>query len=319
MSTTPLFDPPPSFDRAKLAGKLRELSSEGVWVGTSSWKYEGWLGQIYSREKYLTRGRFSRRFFEANCLREYAETFPIVCGDFSFYQFPSEQHWQRLFRSAPGDLLYAFKVPEEITAKAFPGHARYGARAGRENPSFLDAALFQEAFLRPLDSYRRQVAVLIFEFGTFSRAAYPDAAAFLPDLDRFLEAIPGTFRYSVEIRNPEFLGPEYFDCLRSHGVAHVFNAWARMPEIGAQMAQPGAYTADFTVCRALLRHGRPYEQAVKKFSPYEKVQEPNPRAREAMRALVHRARAERQATFIFVNNRLEGNAPETIQAVVGDD
>ena len=85
------------------------------------------------------------------------------------------------------------------------------------------------------------------------------------------------------------------------------------------MAQPGAYTAEFSVCRALLRHGRPYEQAVKKFSPYERVQEPNPAAREAMRALIRRAQHERQATFIFVNNRLEGNAPETIQAVVEGD
>jgi len=85
----PLFDEAPSFDRARLGARLRELTHDNLWIGTSSWKYEGWLGQIYSRERYTTRGRFSKKSFEAECLAEYAETFPIVCGDFSFYQFPT--------------------------------------------------------------------------------------------------------------------------------------------------------------------------------------------------------------------------------------
>ena len=72
----------------------------------------------------------------------------------------------------------------------------------------------------------------------------------------------------------------------------------------------------FSVRRAFLRHGRSYAQAVKTFYPYEKAQKPNPEARAAIRALIERARAEKQPAFVFVNNRLEGNAPETIQALV---
>ena len=124
MSTPSLFDPPPSFDRARLAASLKKLAAEGVWIGTSSWKYEGWLGQIYSRERYLTRGRFSQRYFESACLAEYAETFPVVCGDFSFYQFPSAEYWRKLFHAAPQSLLYAFKVPEDVTVKVYPAHVR---------------------------------------------------------------------------------------------------------------------------------------------------------------------------------------------------
>ncbi|HSW49443.1 MAG TPA: DUF72 domain-containing protein [Bryobacteraceae bacterium] len=318
MSTPSLFDPPPAFDRGRLAAALRKLAAEGVWIGTSSWKYEGWMGQIYSRERYLTRGRFSKRYFESACLGEYAETFPIVCGDFSFYQFPSEEYWRRLFHSAPESLQYAFKVPENITVKMFPAHARYGRHAGEENGSYLDAALFRDAFLGPLEPYRRQVAALIFEFGTFSKRSYPGAGEFLADLDRFLAAIPPGWRYSVEIRNPEYLGPDYFACLRAHGVAHVFNGWTRMPEIGRQIKEPGSSTTGFSVCRALLARGRSYENAVKTFSPYAKVQEPNPEARQAMRSLIARAREQQEPAFVFVNNRLEGNAPETIQAVVED-
>jgi uncharacterized protein YecE (DUF72 family) len=319
MSTPSLFDPPPSFDRARLAATLQKLAAGGVWIGTSSWKYEGWLGQIYTRDRYLTRGRFSQRYFESACLGEYAETFPIVCGDFSFYQFPSAEYWRKLFQSAPQSLLYAFKVPEDVTAKVYPAHARYGARGGTENPSFLNAGLFEDALLGPLDEYRQQVATLIFEFGTFSKRSYPGAGEFLKDLDKFLDSIPRGWRYSVEIRNPEYLGPAYFASLRAHGVAHVFNGWTRMPEIGRQMAEAGSFTAGFSVCRALLARGRSYESAVKAFSPYERVQEPNPDARESMRSLVARARETHEPAFIFVNNRLEGNAPETIQAVVEVD
>lgn len=316
MSSANLFERGSGFDRAALARRLRELAALGVYLGTSSWKYEGWLGQIYTRERYLTRGQFSQAKFAATCLAEYAETFPIVCGDFSFYQFPSESYWKKLFDSAPRDLLYAFKVPEDVTVKTFPRHARYGGRAGQQNPSFLDAALFEDAFLRLLEKWRRQVAVLIFEFGTFSGASYENGAGFLKDLDRFLGALPAGWRYAVEIRNPEYLGEDYFSCLRSHGVAHVFNAWTRMPELGRQIRMPGAFTADFTVCRALLRYGRNYEQAVKAFEPYDRIQDPNPAARQAMRELVARAAARQEPAFIFVNNRLEGNAPATIQAVV---
>ena len=92
--TLPLFDPPPTFDRAALGARLRTLAQENIWVGTSSWKYEGWLGQIYTADRYMTRGRFSKKRFESECMAEFAETFPIVCGDFSFYQFPSPECWR---------------------------------------------------------------------------------------------------------------------------------------------------------------------------------------------------------------------------------
>lgn len=316
--TAPLFDTRPPFDRDRLASRLGALAAEQIFIGGSSWKYEGWLGQIYTRERYLAHGGFSRRHFEAECLNEYARTFPIVCGDFSFYQFPSEQYWRRLFASALGSLRFAFKVPEQITAKVFPEHPRYGAQGGTVNRGFLDAALLKDSFLAPLAPYRDQVAALILEFGTFSRQSYAHVREFVEDLDRFLEALPRAFRYSVEIRNPEFLGPDYFACLARHQVAHVFNAWTRMPELSEQIRRTDALTTDFTVCRALLRRGRDYARAVESFSPYEDIQDPNPAGRQAIRDLIEWARTNRQAAFIFVNNRFEGNAPRTIEAIVDE-
>src|SRR5208282_6803746 len=101
-----LFDGGSASLRDRLRPRLAELAARGILVGTSSWKYPGWLGQIYSPERYATRGRFSQKRFEAECLREYAETFSTVCGDFSFYQFPSASYWSRLFAGVPQSLKF---------------------------------------------------------------------------------------------------------------------------------------------------------------------------------------------------------------------
>lgn len=309
-----LDDAPPL--AARLAPALRALAERGVYFGTSSWKYEGWLGSVYSPERYVTRKKFSRTKFEAECLREYAETFPVVGGDFSFYQFPTADAWSRVFHATPPAFAFGLKVPEPITVPRWPGHARYGSRAGEPNEHFLDAGLFERAFAKALEPHRQQVAVLLFEFGAFSRTDFAGPAEFLDRLEEFLQALPGGWRYAVEIRNKEYLIPDYFATLARHNVAHVFNAWTRMPPLAEQVALPGAFTADFAVVRALLQHGRSYEQAVKMFEPYREVQQPDPATRDALRQVADRALQANRRAYIFVNNRLEGNAPETIAAVV---
>ena len=148
-----------------------------------------------------------------------------------FTSFPPTNFWQRLFQRRPSSFRFAFKVPEQITCKVFPPHARYGPHAGNDNEAFLDNRMLQEMFLRPLLPYREKTALLIFEFGAFGRRSFEESSEFLDRLDPFLAALPPEFRYAVEIRNPEFLEKDYFACLRAHGVAHVYNAWSKMPEL----------------------------------------------------------------------------------------
>src|ERR1017187_125995 len=83
------------------------------------------------------------------------------------------------------------------------------------------------------------------------------------------------------------------------------------------VAIPGSQTNPaLTAARFLLKPGRKYEEAVKTFEPYDRVKEPNDDARAAGKKLIAASRtaAKRQA-FIYVNNRLEGNALETIAAM----
>lgn len=308
------FEPPPL--AARLGPKLRKLAQQQIYFGTSSWKYSGWLGSIYSPERYATRGKFSKAKFEAECLAEYAETFPVVCGDFAFYQFPTDAYWAKLFSSTPETLTFAFKVPEEVTTPKWPTHARYGLRGGSINQDFLNAELFTTHFTRPLAQYRHRVNSLIFEFGTIAKSIIATPADFRARLDSFLSDLPSGWRYSIEIRNPEYLCPEYFALLACHNVAHVYNAWTRMPTLSDQAALEGSFTADFVVARALLAKDRTYETAVTSFEPYDHTQEINFEARSGLVHIANDARKKKKAAFLFVNNRLEGNAPATIEAVV---
>jgi uncharacterized protein YecE (DUF72 family) len=303
---------PGTFDRDRLRERLGALAARNIFIGGSSWKYEGWLGQIYSRSRYQVRGRFSKRLFEETCLSEYASVFPAVCGDFAFYQFPTDAFWAKLFRQTPETFRWGFKVPEQITVPTWPVHPRYGALAGRENPTFLDAALFEQAFLRALEPYRKQTGVLIFEFGTLKDR---DLSDFVQALAGFLARLPAGWMYAVEVRNAEFLKPDYFACLRAHNVTHVYNAWTRMPEIADQIAIPDSQTSELLVARALLRRGRPYEDAVRQFAPYDRVQEVNDPVRAGLRELIDIARVDGRPAFLFVNNRLEGNSPGTIVSI----
>jgi len=192
-------DIPPQATR--LAPRLRTLADQGVYFGTSSWKYEGWVGSIYSGDRYVTRGKFSKAKFEENCLTEYAHTFPTVCGDLTFYQFPTEQYWAKLFDATPKHFIFGFKVPEDITVETWPTHARYGKRAGLVNERFLNAKALDQFFTSRLKRYGKQVGPLIFEFGTFNKKTFPAPADFLAALEPFLKALPEEFRYAVEIRN----------------------------------------------------------------------------------------------------------------------
>jgi uncharacterized protein YecE (DUF72 family) len=309
------LDPPVAFDREGLRDRLSALARHRIFIGGSSWKYEGWLGQIYSRSRYETRGRFSKKLFEETCLSEYADLFPTVCGDFAFYQFPAGVFWEKLFRQTPQEFRWGLKVPEQITASVWPMQPRYGALAGLANPTFLDSTLFQQAFLRALDPYRDRVGVLIFEFGAVLQASFKSVREFVKALDSFLSHLPDGWRYAVEIRNPEFLAPIYFDSLRAHNVTHVYNAWSRMPEVGDQMAIEQSQTSDLLVARALLRRGRPYEEAVKAFSPYDRIQDVNQPVRNSLREIIHIAEVDGRPAFIFINNRLEGNSPATIVSI----
>jgi uncharacterized protein YecE (DUF72 family) len=299
-----------------------ELAGQGVFIGTSSWKYEGWLGQLYSPERYEYRGKVAKTRFERDCLNEYAEVFKTVCVDAAYYTFPTEKYLEGLAEKVPPDFQFGFKVTDEITVRKFPNLDRFGIRAGKPNENFLNADLFSRSFLKPCEVVRQNVGVVMFEFSRFHTTDYEHGRDFVADLDKFFGDLPKGWPYAVEMRNRYWLVPDYFACLSRHAITHVFNSWDAMPPVGEQMALPGGRTnPELIAARFLLKPGRNYEEAVKAFEPYDRVQDQNPEARMAGKALIAEGKeaAQKKRTFIYVNNRLEGNALETIAAMMARD
>lgn len=296
---------------------LAPLAAEGVSIGTSSWKYPGWCGQLYDEQRYLTRNRFSQAKFEENCLAEYALTFPTVCVDAGYYQFPTAAWLGKLSADVPEGFHFSFKVTDTITLRSFPNLPRHGALAGARNEHFLNAEMFRTSFLSACEPFREKIGVLIFEFSQFHQRDFARGREFVEALDGFLGQLPAGWQYGVEIRNRAFLQEEYFGTLSRHGVAHVFNSWTRMPPVSEQLALPGSITTDFVAARFLLTPGRTYEEAVAAFSPYTEVKAADPDARAAGQELIKKAKTLRRRSYLYVNNRLEGNSLETIWSLLG--
>jgi len=290
--------------------RLRRWAERGIFFGTSSWKYPGWKGQVYNR-RYA-----SQKDFERECLREYAELFPTVCADFALYDFPDPGQMELLGDQTPDGFRVALKVTDRITIRRYPDLPRHGKNAGKENPDFLNRDLFLEAFLEPVRRLGRKQGVIIFEFSTFYPSSGIDRERFMERITQFFTGLPAGNSYAVEIRNSEFLTGDYLAMLARLGVAHVLNSWTRMPPITEQLSVAGVFTANFSAARALLRPGRTYQQAVEMFQPYREIREENPEVRRGLAEAVQQCVADGRQLYAYVNNRVEGNSPKTIEAIL---
>jgi uncharacterized protein YecE (DUF72 family) len=186
------------------------------------------------------------------------------------------------------------------------------------NENFRNADAFASQFLEPCEAIRSQVGILMFEFSRFHRADYQDLGAFIADLDAFLSKLPKGWPYGIEMRNDIWVGPEYLDCLGRHQVAHVYNSWTDMPTVSEQLALPGSRTNPALVAaRFLLTPGKTYERTIQDFEPFNSLKKTDENARSAAATIIDEgARTPSRFTYVFINNRLEGCAPRTIQALV---
>ncbi|MCC7471953.1 DUF72 domain-containing protein, partial [Candidatus Nomurabacteria bacterium] len=191
--------------------------------GTSTWTYEGWQGQIYTR-------KYSKTGFTRDCLGEFCQylykgqpLFRTVGNDATFYRPPSANQLTRYLSQIPEDFEMCFKVWEELTIPTYAKHARYGPRAGQVNPTFLNADAFTKLVLQPYRDakFGANTGPFLFEF---QRHGMP-VEEFIGRLDSFFSHLSTDFKYAVEIRNAGLLGPRYHDMLAAHGVAHVYNHW----------------------------------------------------------------------------------------------
>ena len=284
--------------------------------GTSTWTYEGWQGQIYKKS-------YAKTAFARECLGEYCQylsdgepLFRTVGNDSTFYRPPTVGQLSRYLHQIPEDFEMCCKVWEEITIPAFAKHVRYGPNAGQPNPRFLDAKLFNDLVLTPyrVAQFEPHTGPFIFEFQQHGMPSQE----FCGRLDVFFSRLPTDFRYAVEIRNAAVLGPAYRKVLENHGVAHVYNHWSWMPALAEQHRRMERFTAPFTVVRLLTPLNMTYETAKKRAAPYNTIVGELPEMRKDTVRLAQQAIAEHRTAYVLVNNRSEGNAPLTIQALTAE-
>jgi uncharacterized protein YecE (DUF72 family) len=282
--------------------------------GTSTWTYEGWQGQVYRRQ-------YAKSTFARECLGEYCQyqyqgkpLFRTVGNDATFYRPPTANQLRRYLSQIPEDFEMCFKVWEEITIPTYAKQARYGTRAGQPNPRFLDAKLFNELVLTPYREakFEPHTGPFLFEFQRHGMST----DEFCSRLDQFFLRLPREFRYAVEIRNPGLLGMSYLQVLSRHGVAHVYNHWSAMPPLAEQHTRMQGFTAAFTVLRLLTPLKMSYAVAKKRAEPYTKIVAELPHMRRETVQVLRQAVSEGRRAYVLVNNRSEGNAPLTVQALV---
>jgi uncharacterized protein YecE (DUF72 family) len=292
--------------------RIEKLKQFGIYLGTSSWKYPGWKGLIY-HEQYK-----SEKAFKEDSLKEYSHAFSAVGVDHTYYAFPSQQQLTTYQKETPPDFKFIFKAPEQATIYRYPRLPRYGKVAGTANEHFLDPHFLEDSFLNPLKTLEKKAGAVVFEFSKFRTGMIESGSEFVRRLATFLSAVrkKTDIPLAIEIRNKNWLVGDYFKVLKDNEVAHVFNSWTEMPEVGEQWNLALPFDLPFSIVRLLLKPGTAYQTAVDTFSPYDKLHLELTQTRQASAKLIRASMEKTKLAYVLVNNRFEGCAPKTIEGIL---
>ena len=298
-------------------------------LGTTSDRYAGWIGQIYSTERYAGRitrrsrrlgGRtFTEEVLPVESVEEYFEHFDVLEIDYTFYRPLLEEdgrpttnlHVLREYARhlRPGDRL-VLKAPQAFFARKL----RRG-EAMVPNPEYLDAGGFARRFYEPARSILGDALEgILFEQEYQRKADRVPPERMAEDLDRFLGALPRDDVYHVELRTGAYLCRPVLEVLGARGAGLVFAHWTWLPPLREQLRRArGRFTsrAGWVVIRLLTPRGVRYEQAYAMAHPFDRLVEGmmTPGMVEDAVGIARAAVNAGRDVDLLVNNRAAGNAP----------
>ncbi|MBI5533642.1 MAG: DUF72 domain-containing protein [Deltaproteobacteria bacterium] len=296
-------------DRWEALAALAARLPPGLRFGTSSWSFPGWAGIVYPSG--LDESRLARDGLPLYVRHPLLRTVGIDRG---YYAPIAESELRRYASQLPPGFPCCSKVPEGFVSPVFLGHGR-GER-GEPNPDFLNTLRFDELVAGPyLSAFSDHLGPMILEFPPVPAAHRLAPSEFAERLDAFLEAAPKQLPFAVELRDRSLLTEEYIAVIARHGASHTYNYWTAMPMPGEQLklAPPGA--ASFVVVRLMLRPGTRYEGRKRDFQPFDRLVDPDFEMRAQVTELVRLVTALGRNIFVLVNNKAEGCAPLTIEAL----
>ena len=159
--------------------------SDRVFVGTSGYNYPEWRGTFYP-EKFSTN----------KMLAFYAERFPTVEINYTFYRMPTEKLLQGWAEGTPANFTFTLKAPRRIT----------------HDSKLQRCEDLLQGFCRTARTLGPKLAVLLFQLPPNFKK---DAAV----LRAFLELLPEGTRAAFEFRHASWLDTETFDALRGRNIA----------------------------------------------------------------------------------------------------
>lgn len=266
---------------------------EGLRLGTSSWSFPGWRSIVYDRHA-------SEEVLAREGLRAYA-AHPLlrtVSVDRAFYRPLDESTFRAYAAAVPDEFRFLVKADRQVTSPS---------------PRFLDARYVATELVRPmLEGLGSKLGALLFQFPPIAPNLVGGREAFLDRLARFLESLPRSCLYAVELRTPAFLGERYTDILESTGAAHCYNVHPAMAPLDRQLAVVRPYQQPVLVVRWMLGHGREYGSAKERYHPFDRLMDEDPGTRELVaRTVLDVSLAERDA-YVIANNKAEGSSPLTL-------
>jgi uncharacterized protein YecE (DUF72 family) len=300
--------PPPEIRAAAFAPALAALAARlpaTLRLGTMSWAYPGWRGLVYALDA-------PGKALSAHGLPAYARhpLFRTVEIDRTYYEPLPADVLARYAAQVPEDFRFIVKAHDACVFARFPGHARYGARAGAPNPQFLDAAHAAAAVVGPtVAGLGAKLGAVLFQFPP-QDAGPPEV--FAARLGAFLAALPRGPTYAVELRNGELVTPAYGAALATAGAVHVHNVWSSMPAIAEQARRLPPATRRPLVVRWLFPRGDTHAGAGARYEPFDRLVDEDAGSRAAVADLVARALAFDVPALVTVDNKAEGSAPESL-------
>lgn len=306
-------DPAPVPDAVR---RLGEALPGRIHLGTSSWSFPGWTGLVYSARngKPATEQVLARHGLAAYSRHPLLRT---VSLDRTFYAPLSSDEFARYAVQVPAGFRFVVKAPAAITDPVVrkPG----SGEAARDNPTFLDATTAAVAFVRPVvEGLGAKAGPLVFQFPPLGRRLLADVPRLAARIAAFVAVLPRGPRYAVEVRDPELVTPAFAEALADAGAVPCLAVHARMPPVAEQAAalrvdEPAGGLP--LVVRWNLHAGRGYEEAKTDYFPFDRLVEEDVPSRMALARLAWQAATAQRDVFITINNKAEGSAPRSVEAL----
>jgi uncharacterized protein YecE (DUF72 family) len=287
-------------------------------LGTSSWTYTGWAGLVWDKA-------YSDTLLSKHGLAAYAQQ-PLlraVSIDRGFYRPLTASQYERYAAQVPAGFRFTVKAPSLVADAQV--RAEGSGRGQQLNPAFLNPALALQEFVQPaLEGLGAKIGALVFQLSPLTPLMLARMPEQLERLRSLLRALPDLRAatpdgvIAVEVRDPEWLTPDFVAVLRETGATYCLGLHPKLPPIEQQLPLLRALWPGPLVCRWNLNrlHGPfGYEEAAKKYGAFDAMVDPDPATRAVLAQVIRGTCGAGHKAYVTISNKAEGCAPLSVRAL----